>query len=142
MNNLEINTGVVELMIDNDPERVIKFYPTDLAFAEGYYNLIQQYDQKQKDIETRIEALKHENKTRIEIEIECVKLKREAFETVRAGIDNTFGTGTAQTVFGDRNTLDMVSRFFTGVTPYIQGARMAEIERYTDTGESGVMKWD
>ena len=66
-----------------------------------------------------------------------------AFDTIREGIDNTFGDGTSQIVFGDRNTLDMVSRFFTGVTPYIQNARKSEIERYTsDSTESGVMEWN
>ncbi|MFR4979081.1 MAG: hypothetical protein ACLUDG_09205 [Butyricicoccus sp.] len=143
MENLSISSGAVELMIDNDPNRVISFYPTDISFAEGFYNLMQKYDHKQKEMEKRIEALKHEKKTRIEMNIECTKIKREAFDTIREGIDNTFGDGTSQIVFGDRNTLDMVSRFFTGVTPYIQNARKSEIERYTsDSTESGVMEWN
>lgn len=141
MENLNISTGVVELMIDNDPNRVIRFYPTDISFAEGFYSLIQQYDRKRQEMEKRIEALKHEEKTQIEMNIECTKIKREAFDVVREGIDSTFGVGTSQTVFGDRNTLDMVSRFFTGVTPYIQNARQSEIERYTVDTESGVLKW-
>ena len=37
--------------------------------------------------------------------IECTKMKREAFDVVREGIDNTFGVGTSQTVSGDCNTL-------------------------------------
>lgn len=143
MENLNISGGAVELMIDNDPNRVIRFYPTDISFAEGFYNLMQKYDHKQKEMEKRIEALKHEKKTWIEMNVECTKIKREAFDTIREGIDNTFGAGTSQTVFGDRNTLDMVSRFFTGVTPYIQQARKSEIERYTsDSTESGVMEWN
>ena len=47
-------------------------------------------------------------------------LTREAFAFLREGIDRTFGPGTAQTVFGSRDSVAMAARFFRGVTPYIR----------------------
>ena len=78
--------------------------------------------------------------TDFEKNLEAVKLEREAFDTMRTGIDNTFGAGTSDTVFGHRNTVDMVARFFKGVTPYVRNARQSEIERYTKEYEGGVME--
>lgn len=142
MENINISSGAVELTIDNDPARVIRFYPTDVAFAEGFFALAAEFQRKQREIQQKINDIRASSKTEFEKNLEAVKLEREAFETMRQGIDNTFGAGTSDTVFGQRNTIDMVARFFKGVTPYVRKARQLEIERYTKEYEGGVMEWN
>lgn len=142
MENINISSGAVELTIDNDPARVIRFYPTDVAFAEGFFALAAEFQRKRREIQQKINDIRASNKTDFEKNLEAVKLEREAFDTMRQGIDNTFGAGTSDTVFGQRNTIDMVARFFKGVTPYVRKARQSEIERYTKEYEGGVMEWD
>lgn len=142
MENINISSGAVELTIDNDPARVIRFYPTDVAFAEGFFALAAEFQRKQREIQQKINDIRASSMTDFEKNLEAVKLEREAFDTMRTGIDNTFGAGTSDTVFGQRNTIDMVARFFKGVTPYVRKARQSEIERYTKEYEGGVMEWD
>lgn len=143
MENINISSGAVELTIDNDPARVIRFYPTDVAFAEGFFSLASEFQRKQKEIQQKINDIRASDKTEFEKSLEAVQLEREAFNVMRQGIDNTFGAGTSDTVFGQRNTIDMVARFFNGVTPYVRKARQAEIERYTKQSDGGgVMEWD
>lgn len=143
MENINISCGAVELTIDNDPARVIRFYPTDVAFAEGFFSLASEFQRKQKEIQQKINDIRASDKTEFEKSLEAVQLEREAFNVMRQGIDNTFGAGTSDTVFGQRNTIDMVARFFNGVIPYVRKARQAEIERYTKQSDGGgVMEWD
>ena len=67
-------------------------------------------------------------------------LTREAFAFLREGIDRTFGPGTAQTVFGSRDSVAMAARFFRGVTPYIRKARQGELDRYLKEQAEDVME--
>lgn len=134
MNNLEISSGAVELTIDNDPNRVIRFYPTDVEFAEAYFDLIHKFDAKRAEIKTRLADV--ENLPEAEQAEAVVAIQREVFGVLRDGIDDTFGPGTSAVVFGNRNNLTMVARFFRGVTPYVRDARVKEVERYReDAGE-------
>ena len=143
MENINISCGAVELTIDNDPARVIRFYPTDVASAQGFFSLASEFQRKQKEIQQKINDIRASDKTEFEKSLEAVQLEREAFNVMRQGIDNTFGAGTSDTVFGQRNTIDMVARFFNGVIPYVRKARQAEIERYTKQSDGGgVMEWD
>ena len=43
MENLAIDSGAVELTIDGDKDRIIRFYPTDVSFAEAYYALADRF---------------------------------------------------------------------------------------------------
>ena len=99
MQNINISSGAGELTIDNDPARVIRFYPTDVAFAEGFFSLAAEFQRKQGEIQQKINDIRASSMTDFEKNLEAVKLEREAFDTMRTGIDNTFGTGTSDTVF-------------------------------------------
>lgn len=140
MESLSIGGNAVELMIDDDPKRIIRFYPTDVEFAEAYFSLCSEFDKARQDIAAREIAMENEGLDEITLAERRVQLTKEAFDVLRAGIDNTFGPGTAQTVFGNRNNLTMAARFFRGVTPYVRRARESEIARYTHDVNSGVLE--
>lgn len=140
MEKLQIDTGAVEVMINDDPDRVIRFYPNDVGFAEAYFGLIEKYQTKQKEIVAKIDALKNSDVSEIEKEKQAVILTREMFKVLREGIDKAFGDGASQAAFGDRDSMDMAARFFKGITPIVRKARMKEIEKYTEQGEQGVLE--
>ena len=131
MDNLDIRGKAVELTIDDDPNRVIRFYPTDVEFAEAYFSLCAEFEAARKDIAAREDELEKSSLDEIEKAAKRTELTKEAFAVLRSGIDKTFGEGTSQTVFGDRNNLSMAARFLWGVTPYVRRARQEEIKRYT-----------
>ena len=50
MDSLNIAGKAVRLCIDNDESRVIEFYPTDVSFAENFYALAAEFEERQNDI--------------------------------------------------------------------------------------------
>ena len=130
----------MRLCIDNDESRVIEFYPTDVTFAENFYALAAEFEERRKDIGTRSAAIEAGEGTKLEKSRAELALTREAFSILREGIDRTFGPGTAQTVFGDRDSVAMAARFFRGVTPYIRRARQGELDRYLKEPAGDVME--
>lgn len=140
MDGLIISSAPVELSIDNDPERIIRFYPTDVTFAENFFALAAEFEKKRDEVAKKEAEITSGSGTTFEKSLACTMLTKEAFEVLRSGIDRTFGPGTAQTVFGDRDNLTMAANFFRGVTPYIRKAREAEVKRYTSATESVVME--
>ena len=126
MDSLNIAGKAVRLCIDNDESRVIEFYPTDVSFAENFYALAAEFEERQNDIKARSAAIAEGDGSKLEKSRAELALTREAFAFLREGIDRTFGPGTAQTVFGSRDSVAMAARFFRGVTPYIRKARQVE----------------
>ena len=46
MDSLNIAGKAVRLCIDNDESRVIEFYPTDVSFAENFYALAAEFEER------------------------------------------------------------------------------------------------
>ena len=132
MDSLNIAGKAVRLCIDNDESRVIEFYPTDALAAE--------FEERQNDIKARSAAIAEGDGSKLEKSRAELALTREAFAFLREGIDRTFGPGTAQTVFGSRDSVAMAARFFRGVTPYIRKARQGELDRYLKEPAEDVME--
>ena len=130
MDSLNIAGKAVRLCIDNDESRVIEFYPTDVSFAENFYALAAEFEERQNDIKARSAAIAEGDGSKLEKSRAELALTR----------DRTFGPGTAQTVFGSRDSVAMAARFFRGVTPYIRKARQGELDRYLKEPAEDVME--
>ena len=76
-----------------------------------------EFEERQNDIKARSAAIAEGDGSKLEKSRAELALTREAFAFLREGIDRTFGPGTAQTVFGSRDSVAMAARFFRGVTP-------------------------
>ena len=127
MDSLKIDSGQIELSINNDPEKTIKFSPSDVLFAERFYDLFS----KMKDYQTRIKALENGTGQVIEDKIpESIKLMHEACDFVRSNIDKLFGDGKAQEIFGDTMDLEVFAQLFTGIMPYVEKKRNEKMSKY------------
>lgn len=145
MDSIKIDTGVKRISINDDPGRVIVFNPSDVAFAERFYRLIGEFQDKQAEYQRRAEELEQNavvNENGIPSNLaESLALLREACEFLRAKIDDLFGAGTSEKVFGDALSLDAFEQFFEGITPFVQTARSDKMTRYVSQKVSGrVMK--
>lgn len=135
MQSLHINTGEIRLCVNDDPDRVIAFNPTDISFAERFYALLGDFEEKEKEYRRKVEALQQDT----EIGAfgvpknfgPALALLRETCGFLREKMDDVFGAGTSQAAFGDANTLDMFEQFLNGVTPFVQTAREKQIGKYT-----------
>ena len=130
METLRIDDGAVRLAVNGDEDRVITFYPTDVHFAEAFFDLVQAFTDKKAEFD---------RKTYETAEEELADL-REVYTFMRREIDKVFGAGTCQTAFGDHDCLTAYIQLFNGVRPYIANARKKELERYLGDTNSGVME--
>ena len=114
MDSLNIAGKAVRLCIDNDESRVIEFYPTDVSFAENFYALAAEFEERQNDIKARSAAIAEGDGSKLE------KSRAELALT--------------------RDSVAMAARFFRGVTPYIRKARQGELDRYLKEPAEDVME--
>lgn len=137
MDSLVLSSNVKKIAIIRDGEEtgVLKFDPSDVIFAEKFYNLIAEFQAKVKEIEPRAKSL--DENTAIDTNNlpvnfgERIALLREVCEYIRGRIDHLFGMGTSQVAFGDVYNTELIVQFFEGLKPFFQSARTAKIEKYT-----------
>ena len=129
MQSLKIDLGTVKLAVNDDPEKVIEFNPTDVGMAERFYDLLTEFDTKSQEYQKKAFEIDPED-------IESgLSLMREMCEYMRGKIDYVFGDGTSEKAFGNAMTLNMFEQFFAGITPYIQKARSEKVKQYTNRAQ-------
>ena len=139
MESLHIDTGAVTLSVNNDENRTIAFYPTDVHFAEAFFDLVRDFMQHSEDVSRQEEEIKESGGTAAERSAKEVELLRETYAFMRERIDNCFGAGTSEIVFGDHDSLGAYASFFRGVEPYVRKARKDELARYSGGNNGTVM---
>lgn len=145
MESINISSGVKRVCINGDPDRVIEFSPSDVTFAEKFYQLYKDFGSKQVEYEQRAKELDahklevDENGFSVNAD-EGIAFLREVCEFMRSKIDGLFGIGTSQKAFGDALNLNMFNEFFTGITPYVESARSEKLQQYRKQSHKRVMK--
>lgn len=134
MDSIKIDTGEKRIAINDDPNRVIVFNPSDVGFAERFYKIIGEFEQKQIEYQERYAQIEKDgglDATGLPKNAEALlALTRETCDYFRGRIDYLFGEGTSQTVFGDAMVLNMFEQFFAGITPFIQSVRSRKVAQY------------
>lgn len=124
-----------QVMIDDDPNRVITFDPGDILFTERFYEVIHDMEQKKDEYDRKmvllnkrggVDALGMPENMR-----EMIALMRELCVYLRGQIDRLFGDGTSQMVFGDNLSLEAIGNFFRGIRPVIDSARADKVDKYS-----------
>ena len=132
---LSSNTKKIAITRDGEETGVLKFDPSDVIFAEKFYNLIAEFQAKAKEYEPKAMALDGNTATDangLPVNFgERIALLRDVCEYIRARIDHLFGIGTSQAAFGDVYDTDLIVQFLDGLKPFFQKTRAAKIEKYT-----------
>jgi hypothetical protein len=144
--SIKIDSGIKRIAINDDPDNVIEFNPTDVIFAEKFYALMRDFEAKQDEFDRRSKEL-DAHKDELDANglpvnfAQGVAFLRETCGFMREKIDYLFGDGASQKAFGDTLSLDMIAQFFQGMTPFIQTARADKVLKYTNSKMAGrVMK--
>jgi hypothetical protein len=144
MDSIRIETGIKRIAINDDPERVIEFNPTDVLFAEKFYNLIRAVEKKEVEYLQRANEVVNNQSVDdngIPENLESgISLLREVCEFVRGEIDKVFGSGTSQKAFGDTYSFDVFEQFLDGITPFIKSSRSQKTAQYIKQNKNHVMK--
>ena len=126
METLKIHTGQVCLNIVDDSGEsrgVFKFNPNDITVAKRIYSLQGTIADKQKEYEERVNQAEASEESSIE-------LLEEIVQYFRGVIDDIFGAGSSNILFGDACSISMFDDFFEGITPYYQKASEARVQKY------------
>ena len=144
MDSLKVKSNAKRIAINDDPNRVILFNPSDVGFAERFYKLMEEFDTKISEFQDRIKNLESDNDTgegtmpanfgaRVEVYKEvCLYF----FEK----IDLLFGVGTSEKVFSGEMDPDMILQFLEGIVPFIESARVEKINKYKADQSGRVMR--
>ena len=105
MESLRLKTKRVEVMIDDDPERIITFNPEDVHLRARIYNLAKEAKRKQDDMQaqlTELETIEGEDSLGLPLKVEtAMKLTVDIADFFMTEIDVAFGDGTSGIVFAD-----------------------------------------
>jgi hypothetical protein len=123
-------------MVNDDPNRIVEFSPSDLAFVERFYKLLADFQEKRKGYVVKAESIDANGGSITE----GVSLLKEMCDDFRAGIDTVFGAGTSQAAFEDACTLDMFEQFFKGITPIIDKKRTQKMDKYLAKAKDEILK--
>jgi hypothetical protein len=133
--SLHLDSGEKVIWIENDPDRALIFNPSDILFAEKFYQLIQRFDVKQREYSKRYDEIDKPNgKTLDSFENmpEVIGLVKEFVAFMYGEIDELFGEGTSEMVFQGNQSLGMIQQFFDGLLPFIQNVRQSHVKKYTE----------
>ena len=126
MEKLQIHTGQIclEIVDDHGETRgVFKFNPDDTAVAKRVFALQQSMEDKFVEYEEKCKKSSGAE--------DNLELLDDIIQYVKGVIDEIFGAGSSQLLFGDANTLSMFEDFFVGITPYFKSASEARVKKYS-----------
>lgn len=121
MYNINLDDGYKEFTINNDPNRVIRFNPTD-------FNIVTRIDEATQNIEKRIRELQNMEESTLK---EASEVTKAADKIIREEIDKVFNSNVSDVVFGNQFSMSPVGgkmlweRFLEAAGKYIA----AEVEK-------------
>jgi hypothetical protein len=131
--SIRVDTGIKRVQINDGPD-FIEFNPSDVTFAERFYQVMQEFEVKKEEYLIRaneVDANKKIGPDGITTNLpEEIAIIRDICEFMRSEIDVLFGTGTSQKVFGSALAVGMFEQFFNGILPFIKVARSNKTAKY------------
>lgn len=125
MESLQVRTGQICLNILDDggeSRGIFKFNPNDLGSAQKVFAFQAELAEKEKDYEERIPECKTPE--------DKIKLLNEICDYFEQVIDECFGEGSSQVLFGGAKTLSMFDDFINGILPYYEKASEERVAKY------------
>ena len=121
---LSLSTGALSVPVERDGKRVgaLTLTPDDPAFLNRFYALSPLLEERRQALAQLPEGVDHAAETLAALQSAC--------EEVRAAIDDTFGAGTSQLVFGDTCTPALLEQFFAGIAEILRPLREEKLAEY------------
>jgi len=133
MERLQLKTNRVQIVIDDDPERVITFNPNDVQLRDRIYRLGKTVKSRQIEIEKKIQEfdlLEGEDELGVPLkDIAAHNLMVELAEFISKEIDATFGVGTSEKLYFDGFDFESTSDFIELVSSKLQTVSQNKIDQ-------------
>lgn len=129
--SIQIHTGELRIMVNDDPDRVIVFNPEDVLFVERFHRLVQMFEDREQEFLQQTEHIQEElDKDEIGAIPDAINLVKDLCAFLCTEIDKVFGEGTSEAAFQGAQTLNMFEQFFAGITPFINETRKQKAAKY------------
>lgn len=135
-NTLNLTTSEKRIAITRDGVNVgtVVFNPEDVIFAERFYKVMGEFQQKYNEFALRAKAIDANQSVDADgLPVnadERIAFLKDACQYFRERIDILFGIGTSQVAFGDVMELEIFPQFLQGIAPYVQKARVSKVQQY------------
>lgn len=134
MENLNFDDGSITLCINQDQSRAFTFYPSDVKFAERFYNLMKEFQVKEKELLSKAKVLDAKAKDDDYVD-ELFKFNNELDIYFKEKLDYVFGEGMSQISFNGVNVMSIskggktiLENFLVAIVPYIENGRAKEMK--------------
>jgi len=123
MQNLSMNDGFKEFSINNDPNRVIRFNPSDFGIIDRINSAYAEIE-KSTNIDTDV-TLKNDGAAKDDLE-KAAMIVQQVSNTIKGQIDYIFNSPVSDIVFGKQSPLSLVGgmplyeQFLNVVIPVIK----------------------
>lgn len=148
MNNLIFETGEVELAINGDESRIIRFNPKDMNFVERFEKAAKSAEKlfsKYKELEKSAKVVDNKNKNQ-EMTIKIVKESRQDAMKL---VNDLFDDDVAAVIFGKIHPMSVTSNgksilqnFLEAVSEYIYSETKQALENDKELIESYKNEYD
>ncbi|MFV0516514.1 MAG: hypothetical protein ACK5MV_03895 [Aminipila sp.] len=101
MKNINFDAGMVELAIQGDESRVLKFNPENVDFQNALFEMLDHADEKMKEFEiiAKDYDIKASAMEPIEAAKEKIKIQSRVDDFIKTEIDGVFGCGNSGMIF-------------------------------------------
>ncbi len=105
MKNINFDAGMMELTIQGDESRVLRFNPENVDFQNALFDMLDHASEKMKKFEEIAKAydLKVDGMEPIEAAKEKIKIQCDIDNFIKSEIDGVFGAGTSNMIFKEAN---------------------------------------
>lgn len=132
MESLKLKTKRVEVMIDDDPERIITFNPEDVHLRGRIYDLGKVVKRKEIEMKQRIAEIEQfEGEDELGLPLKDVAAKDlmiELADFFTTEIDTAFGEGTSKKLFVDGFDFDAMGTFLEFATSKFEAVGAKKID--------------
>lgn len=119
MEKLRVEKENVYKIEVNDKGEYIEFDLLDIELPIKLINASEELEKQKTIHEQKVEELKKENLESKENMLKQYEIDKEFCQTMRNVLDNLFGEGASQKIFGDTNRITMFNDFFTQLEPHL-----------------------
>jgi len=146
MESLRLNTKQIEIMIDDDPDRIIRFNPEDVHLRGRIYDLGKVVKRKEIEMKQRIAEIEQfEGEDELGLPLRDVAAKDfmiELADFFTSEIDTAFGEGTSEKVFAGGFDFESMALFLEFATSKFEavGSKKVNERLNKTTARKKVMK--
>lgn len=131
MKSLNFDDGCIELAIQGDEGRLLKFNPTDYNMAAKFYDLMENAEKKQKELKDKSKKIDN-----IKNEKDMIEYLRHNDIFFKEELDKIFGNGSSELIFAGINVMTtasngdfVITNFLNALIPYFEKESKSRIKK-------------